>query len=66
MDLSLETTAIYAVRDYLVKLLTQGSWCKARQVGQALEYLVNMKNQGQGRPDVEGGKQEDLRAFLER
>ena len=71
MDLSLETTAIHVVRDYLVGLLHQEAWCKARQVGQALEILVGIRNQGPGTATEEGRgktnvKQEDLRTYLER
>ena len=66
-----EVRAIQSVRDLLVQHLKEEKWCKAGQVGQALEILVGIRNQGlgtateagRGRTDV---KQEDLRAFLER
>lgn len=40
-----EEAAIFATKEYLVKLLNEKSWCQARQVGQALEILVNAEKQ---------------------
>ena len=35
--------AILATKEYLISLLQEEKWCTARQVGQALEILVNAK-----------------------
>lgn len=39
--------AIRTTRDLFVQLLIEKSWCKARQVGQVLEILVNVEKQGE-------------------
>ncbi len=39
-----EDTAIGSVRDWLMELLKKGEWCQARQVGKALEMLVEARN----------------------
>ena len=40
----MEQVAISAVRDYLVRLLVNEDYCKAQQIGRALEILVNSRN----------------------
>ncbi len=56
-----ERSAISAVRDYLVSLLTEEKWCEAQTVGEALKLLVLMKTaergdeaRGRERPQVLG------------
>jgi hypothetical protein len=39
-----ENEAILDTRDYLVQLLKEKNWCKARTVGKALELLLETRN----------------------
>ena len=46
--------AIKATRDYLVHLLVNEKFCKARQVGASLETLVNVGRDGENQAEDPG------------
>ncbi len=49
-DHNFEKVAITAVKEYLISLLGEEKWCDARQVGKALEILVNSRGMAEMAP----------------
>lgn len=43
-----EDAAVDAVRDYLIELLKERQWCRARQVGGALRALIEGETSAAG------------------
>lgn len=49
------TEATHALRAYLIELLLEEQWCKARTVGRALEMLVNLEGESPSREPMARG-----------
>lgn len=55
-----EDIAIEAIKEYLINLLQNREWCKAKRIGKAFEILVEGRTEGNRRTIGEGPMCEEI------